>query len=239
MSTQQKERVLVISGSADASEVMCGGTMAKYAKNGHEVILAVVTYGEMGHPSLPPEKAKRVRIKEQEEAAAVEGVKQVKWLGFEDTRVRANDQLRESIARLVREVKPSIVITNWFTNLHPDLAYTAYAVRDALLWAWPKWIKFDDLLPHSVNTVYMAGIGGFELQFSPSVYVDISDVIDVKKQALECHHTCIEAEPNWPDRWITQNRYWGMESGVDYAEVFTPYRKYATDFLPTAKKSVE
>ncbi|MGH2707871.1 MAG: PIG-L deacetylase family protein, partial [Actinomycetota bacterium] len=77
---------LVISPHPDDAEFGCGGAIAGWVSEGKDVILCVVTNGAMGSndPSVRREDLIATREREQREAAAILGISQVIFLGYED-----------------------------------------------------------------------------------------------------------------------------------------------------------
>ena len=74
-------RVLAVGAHPDDLEILCSGTLAKYAKQGHHVTMAVATNGEVGSMTLPNEEIAAVRKAEAAASAAVIGADFV-WMGY-------------------------------------------------------------------------------------------------------------------------------------------------------------
>jgi LmbE family N-acetylglucosaminyl deacetylase len=74
----------------------------------------------------------------------------------------------------------------------------------------------------------MGGMPGFDWKFRPTFFIDITDVMDVKRKALEQHRSTWELPPyNGSEKWVdtiqSMSRTWGVCCGVEYAEAFEPY----------------
>ena len=80
----KKLRVLAVGAHPDDIEIRCGGTLARYAKTGHHVMMAHATNGDEGHTTIPSAELAKVRESEARAAAAVIGA-EVFWLNFHDT----------------------------------------------------------------------------------------------------------------------------------------------------------
>ena len=76
-------RILAFSPHPDDVEILCAGTLAKYAAQGHEVAVAYVTDGGGGSPTLPCEEIAAIRKAEAEKSAAVLGARFI-WMGIAD-----------------------------------------------------------------------------------------------------------------------------------------------------------
>ena len=97
---------------------------------------------------------------------------------------------------------------------------------------------------HAPSIIYMGGMPGFDWKFHPDVFINITDVMDVKRKALQQYRSTWELAPyNGPEKWIEMIeafcRTWGACSGVEYAEAFESYWMYhyarrALEQLPVA-----
>jgi repressor LexA len=106
-------RVLAIGCHPDDIEIGCGGTLAKYAKLGHEVFSCHVANGNMGHAIIMPDELRRIRTKEAEEAGAVLGVKEVFNIDVNDLEVDStNMETVKKVVDLIRYVRPDVIITH-------------------------------------------------------------------------------------------------------------------------------
>ncbi|UCH38165.1 MAG: hypothetical protein JSV76_03135, partial [Candidatus Bathyarchaeota archaeon] len=134
-----------------------------------------------------------------------------------------------------------IVLTHWIYDTHPDLREAGQATIDACFFAYLGSIKTSHP-PYMIKKVYTFGVPLSTIHFEPDVFVDITDTIEAKIRAAKCHTTMIDEEfMGNVDKWIREireeNRKWGRESGVMYAEAFKEVSvcgiaKQAFDFLP-------
>jgi len=217
-------RIAAFIAHPDYTELFFGGTIIKHTERGDDAYIISVSPGELGHPTIPPEELTKIRTKELQKAAKIEGVKEVKILNFKDTEIFNTPELRMSIARIIRELKPDIVITHWPNDYASDLSNTGQATIDACLLAYLGAIKTDHP-PHMVEKIYTFEVPSTCVSFEPNIIVDISDVINKKIEAAKCHKSMIEAFGGASsERWVTMvqgmNRYWGLKSRVMYAEAF-------------------
>ena len=109
-------RILFLSAHPDDETFGPGGTIAKYARLGYEIHLAVATRGEAGKPGDPPltdqDHLGEVRSAELEAAAAVLGVARIHFLGFADGKLASvpREQLVESAVLVIRRVRPHALV---------------------------------------------------------------------------------------------------------------------------------
>jgi LmbE family N-acetylglucosaminyl deacetylase len=225
------KRAMVIMAHPDDIEFGCAGTVARWVKEGCTVAYVLVTSGDVGiaKPEITRADAAAIREAEQRAAAAVVGVQDVVFLGEPDGEVENTMTLRKKLVREIRRFRPEVVLTTDPTMLwagegyinHPDHRAVGWAVVDAIFPAAGQPHFFQELeregfKAHKVRKVYVMNWG----EGSPgTVYVNISDTIDLKIEALKQHVSQVgEWEPEKPVR------EWGAEAAkgkeMAYAEVY-------------------
>ncbi len=210
-------RILIVVAHPDDLDFGCAGSTASWTAEGHDVVYCLATDGEAGgfDESMSREEMARIRRKEQTAAAAVVGVSELHFLGFPDGRVQSDLELRKAISRTIRQTEPDRVVgqspqrdLNRIYPSHPD----HLAVGDATLcavypdarnpFAFPELLSDEGLRPHSVPEVWI--MGGPQAD----TYIDITDTIDRKIEALLCH----ESQMQDPDGMSERIREWGRTS---------------------------
>jgi len=235
-------RILAIGCHPDDLEIGCGGTLAKYAKEGHTVIMCHVANGDMGHAVIMPPELRAMRTIEAENAGRVLGAEEVINVDVGDLLVSSfNEETAKKIAEVVRYARPDFMITHGPDDYMRDHVETGKSVFNASFNT--SIIHYPTASPpfpgNSVPIYYMDTLAG--LNFIPTEYVDISDTIEIKLEALRCHETQI----NWMlehdhidfcDFIRTCSKYRGLQCSVPYAEGFRPCmtwpRMTAKRFLP-------
>jgi LmbE family N-acetylglucosaminyl deacetylase len=223
-------RALVVTAHPDDMEFGCAGTLAKWSDQGAEITLCIVTDGSTGTQDrdLMGERLRAIRIEESAAAAAVVGISELAWLGYEDGYVEYTLDLRRDIARAFRRyrphrfmvVDPTPTIEDRFIN-HPDHRAVGLASLDVTLTAgttpghFPKLLE-EGLEPwRGLREVWIAGPGA-----KPRV-VDITDTIDRKIEALMCHRSQIDRDPEEVGGWIRERTAEiGKPAGFAHAESF-------------------
>ena len=136
------QRVLIVAPHPDDAEFMAGGTMARWARQGAHIHFLLITDGTGGSrdPQQTPEQLAAIRREEQRNAARTLGAKDVTFLGYVDGRVEPTLELRLAIARVIRQVRPDVVITQdplfrYSPNYinHPDHRAVADATLAAIM----------------------------------------------------------------------------------------------------------
>jgi LmbE family N-acetylglucosaminyl deacetylase len=227
----EPRRAAVFTAHPDDAEIICGGTMARWAAEGVEVTLVLLTGGHNGSddPEMTHERLAEIRREEQLAASAILGVKETIFLNYPDSTLVADLNLRRHLIKVIRQIKPHIVITHdpsrfWespgYLN-HPDHRATGEATLTAVYPAARNRLTFLDLAeegyePWVVEEVYISGATNSDLA------VDITDYIDVKIKALNQHKSQIS---EWEvDKFM---RDWGRMTATkfpksgEYAEAYT------------------
>ena len=135
-------RALAVYAHPDDPEISCGGTLARWAKEGSEVHLLICTRGEKGSPDpqQDPDELAATRKGEMAAAAEVLGLAGHRSLDNDDGELENTSDLRRQIVEMIREVKPDVVVCpdptavffgNSYYN-HHDHRATGWAALDAI-----------------------------------------------------------------------------------------------------------
>lgn len=180
--SDRRQHIMVVSGHCGDGEVMAGGIVAKYTKNGHKASIVHLTAGEKGHKTLSPEEYARQKRKEAQAAAEVLGA-DVYFLPYKDAELPVNDQVKFELADLIRQVKPTIILTHWKESIHKDHTNTSLIAEDARFYAALPAIK-RELPAHGAWGFFYCENWEDPYGYEPDIYVDISDVFDVYVEAM-------------------------------------------------------
>jgi LmbE family N-acetylglucosaminyl deacetylase len=191
------ERVLVVLAHPDDPEFYCGATVARWCDEGREVLYCLLTRGDKGDddPAADVQALARQREIEQRNAARHLGVREVTFLDHPDGYLVPDLALRKDIVRVLRQVRPDVVVTcdptNFYPNStyinHPDHRAAGHATLDAIFPAsgagpfFPELIRDEALMPHKIRQVYIAGTQ------NPNTVVDVTAFVDRKIEALRMH----------------------------------------------------
>ncbi len=231
--------ILAIGAHPDDLEVLCGGTLAKYAGRGDRVTMAVLTNGNMGDPRMTPVENAHVREEEQRQSAAVIGA-QVEWVDVPDEFLTTDLETRMKVVDVVRRARPDVILTHSPLDYHPDHRNAGQLAFDASMLAWVGNIKTAEPNIEKLPVIYYFDtIGG--VCFVPTECVDITETLEVKQQMLACHKSQIAlfhdlVNKDLPDIITTVAKFRGYQAGVGYAEGFQKveawYRGTAQRLLP-------
>jgi len=143
-------RLLVLAPHPDDETLACGGCIARVAGSGGSLTLAVATDGASGRHDIPGPELVRIRRAELTAAVSELGTDpgRVVWMGFDDGQLESEvDRLAERVGELVASVRPTVVLSPWAHDTHPDHAALGRAARKAtagsdsalleyVVWAW-------------------------------------------------------------------------------------------------------
>lgn len=207
-----------------------GGTLAKYAKRGHRVVLVSAAY----------EKAW------EDEMKAIAGHLGAEhcFLDFEEGAIFDNPAHTHSIMSLLREYKPDVVITHQPTDYHPDHRALSHSVLGACLLARVSGLPSPHP-PHKIGNLFYADTtGGINSQ--GALYIDVEETWEQKIEALKLHARLsethgvahLESIEHVIERETTNLRFRGFQVEREYCEVFEKALNYrltwAYDLLPRA-----
>jgi bacillithiol biosynthesis deacetylase BshB1 len=174
--------LLALAAHRDDVELTCGGTLAKAARAGHAVGIVDLTAGEMGTRGDAP-----TRAREAEQAARVLGAARRVNAELRDAHITNDDASRITVARLLRRLRPAVVILPFPVGRHPDHRVAAELGRDACYLAGlAKYHPEPGVEPHRPRKVLYA-LAYREDPVKPTFVVDISDTFEAKMAALRCY----------------------------------------------------
>lgn len=223
--------VLAVGAHPDDLEILCGGTLARYAAEGHAVTMCHVASGNRGGlGERSSEELAAVRADEARQAAALIGAAHA-TLGVPDGEVSAADPgQRAAMVDVVREARPDVIVTHATTDYASDHNETFQLVLDgSLLASIPLFRTEREPTAGAPPIFHMDTVAG--LDFTPTEYVDISATIEVKLDMLRRHESQLDWLGAHDDHDVveatrTLGRLRGQQCGVAYAEGFRPCLKW-------------
>jgi N-acetylglucosamine malate deacetylase 1 len=223
-------RVLAVGAHPDDLEILCGGTLARYVREGHAVTMCHASGGDRGSFTGTREEVARTRAGEARRAAEIAGADYVS-LGLSDAEIAAGDpRQRRLVIDLVRDARPDVIITHAPTDYMSDHNEISKLVFDCSFHATLPLLETERPHHDAVTPIYyMDTLMG--LDFTPTEYVDISETIDTKVAMLEAHASQLTwlRERDGVDivaNMKTVAAYRGLQCSVPYAEGFRPCLKW-------------
>jgi LmbE family N-acetylglucosaminyl deacetylase len=227
------ERVRVVAAHPDDIDFGIAGSVATWTDKGIEVVYCLVTDGDAGgfDRDVPRPVMAEQRRAEQTAAAKVVGVTDLVFLAYPDGRVQPTLDLRRDISRVIRQVRPNRVLCmsperNYqrIYASHPDHLATGEATLAAVYpdsrnpFAHPELLEQEGLEPWTVPEIWITATS------EPDIFVDTTDVIDRKLEALRSH---VSQHPD-PHRLEDLLRGWGA---MIAAQAGLPEGRLAEGFL--------
>lgn len=172
--------ILAIVAHPDDAELICGGSLIRSAALGQRTGILDLTRGETGSRGTP-----ELRAREAERAGEILGLAVRRNAELPDSKLVNSPEARSLVAGLLRELRPSIVVTHWLNGRHPDHRATAELAYDAAFLAGLK--KFeapgDPFRPFKV----VHALSFREDAEKPTFVVDITAEMDRKLEAIRAY----------------------------------------------------
>lgn len=161
-------RVLCVVAHPDDMEYGGSAAVARWTSLGVSVSYLLLTAGEAGMRSQPPEEVGPLRAAEQRAACAAVGVEDLTILDLPDGTLEASLETRKHIARHIRRRKPDVVITQpwelqvgWGLN-HADHRAAGLATVDAIRdadnpWVFRELVTQEGLQPWGAHWLLVPG----------------------------------------------------------------------------------
>jgi LmbE family N-acetylglucosaminyl deacetylase len=170
--------ILVLAPHPDDDVIGCGGILGIYQKMGAKITIAYMTDGRKGNPKYDENTLVLQRREEAKKATAVLGIDKLTFFDNRDTELSATPKTVKELQDILHEVKPEAVFLPFLLDNHHDhRATNDILIKSSLTYKAPL-------------TCY-----GYEIWTpiaTPNFLVNITDEIEVKRQAIEQHHSQTE-----------------------------------------------
>ncbi|HLY42676.1 MAG TPA: bacillithiol biosynthesis deacetylase BshB1 [Terracidiphilus sp.] len=213
--------VLAIAAHRDDVEQTCGGTLLRMAARGLRTAILDLTQGEAGTRGTAQDRGL-----EAAEAARLLGVGWRQALALPDGAIENTFENRVKIARVLREIRPRVVILPYWQARHPDHAIVATLGYEACFLAGLAKIETASA-PHRPYKIVYASLYA---DVRPSFVVDITPFIDQRHAALMAYKSqyanqetgggLFVPEEEIRERTFAEARHYGLLAGVRYGEPF-------------------
>lgn len=221
------KKVLIIAAHPDDEILGCGGTIARLVREGHEAYTLILGEG------ITSRDEKRDRAKRQKDIENLKGqiqkanktigVEKIFTFDFPDNRFDSMPLL--DIVKVIEDIKGKIKPDTVFTHYQKDLNIDHQITYRAVLTA------SRPLPDETIKEIYSFEVlssteWNYPLSFSPDVFFDVSETIDLKLKAMAEYKSELRDYPHPRSlEGIKQNaQLWGIKSGLKYAEAFKVVR---------------
>jgi N-acetylglucosamine malate deacetylase 1 len=223
--------VLAFGAHPDDLELSCGGTLLRMKSLGYKVGLVDMTRGERGTRG-----SAEIRAAEATAALSVLGADVRENLDLGDMHVSDSPQNRVAVVECIRRHKPSLVITHWLQDRHPDHEGTSALVKHAMFLSGARNFEAQGEPHVPARLLYFPS----HWVQDPNVYVDITAFWEKKMLAAKCYTSQFfdpsSTEPStllsrasFFEDLETRFRNFGLQIGVKYAEAFWVREKLRID----------
>lgn len=217
--------VLAIAAHRDDVEQTCGGTLLKMRSLGLETGILDLTQGEAGTRGSAAERAA-----EAEAAGRILGVRWRQALDLPDGRVENSWENRLKIVRVLRELRPRVVILPYWQGRHPDHYTAATLGYEACFVSGLARLETGTDVGTSPHRPYKVLYASLYADIRPTFVVDITSFIEQRYQSLMAYRSqyanvqqgsaLFVPEEEIRERTFAEARHYGQLAGVKYAEPF-------------------
>jgi LmbE family N-acetylglucosaminyl deacetylase len=166
--------ILAIGAHAGDMELTAGLLLIHQHKRGDRVVILQMTLGEGGNPRMSPAAYGIQKRREALAADSVIGAETI-FAPWKDGEIPNDDDARRYVADIIRQVKPTYVVTHWQKSIHKDHSNTSAIVQDAVLLASLDGVQTAHPAHRGIRGIYYADNWEDAEDFKPYVYVDVSD----------------------------------------------------------------
>jgi LmbE family N-acetylglucosaminyl deacetylase len=224
--TNDDKCIMVIGGHAADAEVMGGATVLKHVDAGWRAVMVHMTPGEKGHPKLSSVEYKAIKDVEAENAAKILGAESV-MMPWPDGELPVNEEVQMAVGDVIRQYRPTIILTHWNGSLHKDHNNTYTNVLASLFYAGLK--TFEREYPaHRPEKIYFAENWEDMENFKPEIYIDTTDVFERYIEAIHAYSLFRGEVVSFRyEQWYRgASKMRGAEAGFDQAVALMPHKSY-------------
>ena len=228
------ERVLVVTAHPDDVDFGSGGTVATLTEMGISVTYCICTDGDAGGFDDATDRSLIPGIRRSEQIAAGRalGVTDINFLGYRDGYLEPSHDVQRDIVRIMRKVKPQLVITqsperNWerLPATHPDHMAAGEATTRALYpavrnpYAYPELRKDEGLEAWTVNWLWLQGTS------EPDHYLDVTDQFDRKIKAISAHESQVSHLEDLAGMVRGWQELWAQKAGLPEGRLVEAFKQ--------------
>jgi LmbE family N-acetylglucosaminyl deacetylase len=194
--------LIAVGAHPDDVELGCGGTINAVSAAGKRVIAVYLTKGEKsGDP--------HTRMSESKKALSILGVNDVFFGDFKDTEIPSSHDAIKFLEDIYDKYQPDTVLTHTTHDSHQDHRQVAWLSLSAFR-NISKFLAFET--PRVMS------------HFSPTYFVDISDYVKFKWEALKCHESQKSKRYIAYESMVNLASFRGSQVGLRAAEAFEVIR---------------
>jgi LmbE family N-acetylglucosaminyl deacetylase len=229
--------ILAIGAHPDDVELFCAGTLLKYKAAGHKIFVALATSGNIGSNIIEGrEEIARVREQETLEAAKYYNA-DVRFMRYNDEGLVDGEDVRRRVLNTMRWANPDVILTHFPGDVSTDHNMIGSLVARMIQCVGGKNVPADEPPIKKAPSLFFFDTGA-GVHFVPETYVDISDVMDMKLEALGKHKSQFAWMSTFEEQSLSDycriiSEFRGLQAGCRFAEAFHAHRIHS--FMPNFK----
>jgi LmbE family N-acetylglucosaminyl deacetylase len=220
-------RVLIFGAHQDDESIGMAGTILRHTRKGDEVRVAFMTDGSGGAIDIDPEDLSRIREKEAIDACKVLGVDDVVFFRFKDGYLMYDFDTLVRTGQAIRTFKPHRIYVH-----HADAPsgednqdhINAFKIVKEVVFR----TQYKNYPEYGKDVWRTSELFAYEVYYplhEPNAFVDITDVVEVKREAIRRHRSQMASQPYWEQAGLSLNRLRGLTTGLgEYVEAFRALR---------------
>lgn len=217
--------ILAFGAHPDDVELSSAGTLLKSVRSGATVGIIALTRGEMGTRG-----SEDLRAKEFAQAAKIIGAKVHEALDMTDGNLTVDNESKQIVIQQIRKYRPTLLLVPFWDDRHPDHGNASRIIEEAAFLSGLKKIDTAQEPHRPAQLIYYM----MSWDFEPDFVVDISNVIEEKKQAIMAYSSQVHnksylrpdedetfiSSPQFMEMLMTRASYYGHRIGRKFAEPF-------------------
>jgi len=221
------KKILTVVAHPDDEVLGCGATLARLIKEGYECNTLILGEGVTSRDKKRDTRSRDKEIlalkKQAKKANKILGIKEVFFCDLPDNRFDTVPLLEiiKAIEEVKLKIRPDIIFTHYGKDLNIDHQITYNAVITATRPIKGETVKeiYSFEIPSSTEW-------GYPLSFSPNVFFDVTNTIDIKLEAMKVYISEIRdfTHPRSEEFLRLNSKLWGIKAGLKNAEVFQVVR---------------
>jgi N-acetylglucosamine malate deacetylase 1 len=219
-------KILIIAAHPDDETLGCGGSIAKWAKSGHEVHVLIMAEGATSRDKYRDREHRiedlSILAQSANKAADILSVKSVELLNYPDNRMDSVDLIDvvKTIEERIEKLQPAMVVTHHVGDLNIDHQITHQAVITACRPLPGQTVK--RILSFEVSSATEWQSPDYGRPFVPNWFEDISETLELKIKALNAYKTEMRKWPHARSIKAVEHlaRWRGASMGIEAAEAF-------------------
>jgi LmbE family N-acetylglucosaminyl deacetylase len=181
--SRPQRTILAIGAHAGDMELTTGALLIKQHKAGDKIVILHMTLGEGGNAKLSPAAYGAQKRREALAADSIIGAAVI-FAPYRDGELPDDEAVRLYVADVIRQVKPTYVLTHWKKSIHKDHSRTSAIVQDAVLLASLEGVVTKNPAHRGIRGIWYADNWEDAEDFQPYIYVDVSGEMDQWKDAV-------------------------------------------------------